>query len=44
MKHSDFHYELLELRTSRTNSNTNASVFANKNHALSLVIFLTAEL
>jgi len=34
MKHSDFYYELLTLRTSRTN--TNANVFANENHTLSL--------
>ena len=33
MKHSDFHYELLELQTSRTNSNTNANAFADENHA-----------
>jgi len=38
MKHSDFHYELLELRTSRTNSNTNANAFANENHAFNVAV------
>jgi len=37
MKRSDFHYEL---RTSRTNSNTNANAFANENHALRLIVRL----